>query len=47
MSLRLKGRSLDDGALNEMIRVQSSYKSRRILQGEVIDESTVRVSFMY
>lgn len=47
MSLRLKGRSLDDGALNEMVRVQSSYKSRRILQGEVIDESTVRVSLMY
>jgi flagella basal body P-ring formation protein FlgA len=47
VSLRLTGRALDDGALNEDIRVKSSYKTRRILQGEVINENTVSIPSMY
>ncbi len=47
VSLKLKGVALDGGVLKENIRVKVNYKSHRILQGEVINETTVRVPFMY
>jgi flagella basal body P-ring formation protein FlgA len=47
ISLRLKGLAMDDGARNQMVRVKVNYQSNQILQGEVINESTVRVPSMY
>jgi flagella basal body P-ring formation protein FlgA len=47
ISLRLKGLAMDDGARHQMVRVKVNYQSNQILQGEVINESTVRVPYMY
>jgi flagellar basal body P-ring formation protein FlgA len=44
--LKAKGRALDDGFIGKFIRVQSSYKANKIIIGEVLNETNVKVSLI-
>ena len=47
LTLTMKGKALDDGGIGDTIRVQSSFQSKKILEGEVVNETTVRVHILY
>lgn len=40
--LKVRGKSLDDGSIGETVRVQTQLESRKIINAEVINETTVR-----
>ncbi|RAP39160.1 flagella basal body P-ring formation protein FlgA [Candidatus Marinamargulisbacteria bacterium SCGC AAA071-K20] len=46
LHLKAKGRALDDGFIGGFIRVQSSYKANKIIIGEVLNETNVKVSIL-
>ena len=44
--LKIKGHVLDDGTIGDIVRVRTKLESNRVLQGEVVDEQTVRYNFV-
>lgn len=45
--IALSGLVIEDGFIGQRVRVQSEYKDRKILTGEVLDEGHVRVKMGY
>ena len=44
MSLKVQGKSLDEGDVGDTIRVQTQWKAKKIMKGVVLDATTVKVT---
>ena len=41
----VKGRALDDGGIGDMVRVQSDLSVNKVLYGEVLNASVVKMAY--